>query len=303
MLGILLGLLSAFLQSCSYLVSARFVRQTGYSAKVLISTASVLMAFFGAAVLPFVAPAPGAPWITLLTPATIGAVVAVASNTTNGFLLKHVDSSRASPLLSLKVPLVALFCMAADGETLNLLQWLGIALVIAAAFLLANAGRRMTLAAWGWLLATCVLFALSDYMLKWSFDVCAPYCPRGYIQYAVLTLCLTEIMSGVTGVAMMLCQPRLPPALWAKHSLPWAALWFSAILLLCVAFTLIGVVQGTIVQCSRGLISVVLGWIVMRAGGTALEAKVPVSVVLRRVLAALLVGAGIAVFKIAPSGL
>jgi len=67
---------------------------------------------------------------------------------------------------------------------------------------------------------------------------------------------------------------------------PSALTWFGSMCLLYACFGLIGVVFGNIVQSTRGMISIALGWMVARWGMTHLESHAPRSALWRRMAGA-----------------
>ena len=222
-------------------------------------------------------------------------IVCLAANAAMLFLLKHLDSSRASPLLAVKVPMLAAFYAFGLSRPCSAAQWFGVALVVAAAALLAGAGRRISRAAWGWLLATCAGYCIADWYIVRTFDAVAPAFPDLFGR-SLFALALIYVVTGAASVALLPFSPRFPAADWRRHALPYAVLWFGAMIVLYVCFAACGLVLGNIVQSTRGLISVALGWFVARAGRTDLEERVGLAVLARRVFAALLLVAAVALY-------
>ena len=296
--GLAAGFAAAFLQSCSYLVSARYVRESGRAAWTLLPPSFALMGLGALALLPLAWPAGGAAavaWRPALAAAALSTLFCLAANAAMFFLLKHLDSSRASPLLAVKVPMLAAFYAFGLGRSCSAAQWLGVALVVAAAALLAGAGRRISRAAWGWLLATCAGYCVADWYIVRTFDAVAPAFPDLFGR-SLFALALIYVVTGAASVALLPLAPRFPAADWRRHALPYAALWFSAMVVLYACFASCGLVLGNIVQSTRGLISVALGWFVARAGRTDLEERVGAAVFARRVFAALLLVAAVALY-------
>ena len=128
-----------------------------------------------------------------------------------------------------------------------------------------------------------------------TFDAVAPVCP-GLFGRSVFALAVIYAVSGAAALALMPAVPRFSGRDWLRHALPYAAVWFGAMVVLFACFASCGLVLGNIVQSLRGLVSVVLGWLVARSGRTDLEEKVPAGTVARRVLAALLVVAAVALY-------
>ena len=296
--GLAAGFAAAALQSCSYLVSARYVRESRRQAWTLLPPAFALMGLGAIALLPATWPAGGAaavPWRPALAAAGLSTLFCLAANAAMFRLLRLVDSSRASPLLAAKVPMLAAFYSFGLGRPCTAAQWCGVALVVAAAALLAGAGRRISRSGWGWLLATCAGYCVADWYIVRTFEAVAPAFP-GFAGRSLFSLALIYLVTGAASLALLPFVPRFPAAEWRRHALPYAALWFLAMVALYGCFAACGLVLGNIVQSTRGLVSVGLGWLVARTGRTDLEERVGAGVVARRVLAALLLVAAVALY-------
>jgi hypothetical protein len=72
-----------------------------------------------------------------------------------------------------------------------------------------------------------------------------------------------------------------------------------AICLLFACFGLIGVVYGNVVQSTRGIMAVGIGWIVAHIGHAHLESKVSRRVFRRRVAGAILMTAAVILYRLA----
>lgn len=297
--GIAVGLLAAFLQSCSYVVSARYVRQSGRPAWTLLPPSYVLMApaalALAAAMLRF-AQGP-VPWRAALLPAAFSMATCVLANATMFQMLRSVDASLASPMLGLKVPMLAAFYTFALARPCTAAQWVAVALVLVATAALAVAGRRLTRAAWGWLLATCAGFSLSDWLIGMTFEAVEPAFPS-FAPRALFSLGFIYLVCAVAAVASLPFCPRLPREGWLRWAAPYAAVWFVAMMALYACFATCGIVLGNIVQNTRGLLSIALGWAVARAGRTDLEERVSRAVLVRRVVAAALLLGAIALYAL-----
>ena len=270
--GIAVGFLAAFLQSCSYLVSARYVRLSGRPAWTLLPPSYLLMAPAAAAVVAATLPlAQGAsPWRAAFAPAFWSMACCVVAAAFYTFAL-------ARP------------CTAA--------QWVAVGLVLAATAALALSGRRLGRAGWGWLLATCAGFSLADWLIGETFAAVEPAFPS-FGPRAIFSLGFIYLVSGAAAALAMPFCPRLPRAGWLRWAAPYAAVWFAAMAALYACFATCGIVLGNIVQNTRGLLSIALGWLVARAGRTDLEERVSRAVLARRVAAAALLLAAVALYAL-----
>lgn len=297
--GLAIGLVAAFFQSCSYVVSTSYVRGSGKPAWTLLAPSFGLMGLFAAALLPFARPAAGSPPPdgTRLLPSAVACIaMCMAGNGAMFFLLRRLDSSRASPLLALKVPILAAAGMAATGRVCSAAQGFAVALVVVSAFLLAGAGRRVTAGAWAWLFVACAAFCASDWFITVSCDACEAAFGGSVARVSLFAACVIYIAGGLFSLAALVVQGVPSRRVWLRWAAPYAVCWFSAMIALFACFSLCGLVLGNIVQSARGLVSVALGWAVARAGRTELEENVAVSVLARRAAAALLVIAAMALY-------
>ena len=137
----------------------------------------------------------------------------------------------------------------------------------------------------------------SSARFRMLFEAVEPAFP-GVLARSLFALALIYAVTGAASAALMPAVPRFRAADWRRHALPYAALWFSAMVVLYVCFAACGLVLGNIVQSTRGLISVGLGWLVARAGRTDLEERIAPAVLVRRVAAAVLLLAAIALYAL-----
>jgi hypothetical protein len=87
------------------------------------------------------------------------------------------------------------------------------------------------------------------------------------------------------------------PKDWRDAS-PFAVTWFTSMICLFFAFGQIGIVLGTILQCTRGFMTILLGVMLMYLGFEHIEPRQPRSVILRRLAAGLLMFLGITLYII-----
>ena len=90
------------------------------------------------------------------------------------------------------------------------------------------------------------------------------------------------------------------PGLMFLPSLCITAAWLVGMMCLFICFEAVGVVYGNILQSTRGLISIVIGAHLAGLGMVHLEQKHPRHVVLRRLGAAAMMCAAIALYRISP---
>ena len=207
-----------------------------------------------------------------------------ASNSMTSFfiVLKQVEATRASSLLGLKLIVLALIAVLI-GKPLSPLQWTAIALCTVAAVGMNFSGGHLPFKSVFWLMLSVLFYALCD-------------------------SCITEMMLmmpgksmltnsfGVIGISYTALALAVLPAVWKypfrKKSMldtvPYSFFYFTSILFLMTCFGLIGVVFGSIIQAGRGIISVLLGILLIRLGFEKTEPMVSKQLWIQRALMAVL---------------
>jgi drug/metabolite transporter (DMT)-like permease len=210
--------------------------------------------------------------------------------------LRHTDASRASPLLTLKVLFLAGFTVLFLGAHMTGTQWLAAVLAVAAAVALNYSGKGMPPSAIVPLLAACVGYSLSDLYIRDLVLAIKAGGELSMFRASILAVGCSYVITGVVALAALPLGGGVRTLRQWPYAVPFAAAWFSAMIVLFACFATIGVVPGNIVQSSRGLISIFLGAGLARLGHTHLEQKVSRWVLVRRVVAAAALMAAIAMF-------
>ncbi len=291
-LGLVLGLCAAFFQSCSYLGSRWFVgRYPGGSVK-LLALAHVWMGaasvFLAAAFWPEEMPAFGTYAYSLL--GTVGFYL--LGQMCLFLALRHTDASRVSPLLGLKVLMLALMSAAFLDVHYNIQQWAAVGLSILAAVMLALSGGTIARNSLLWAIAACLPYCLSDMNIKL---LVGHFESMGLLGSSVFATAITYIFCGLIGGILLIFLPRESKRQW-RYALPFAAAWLISMLFLYACFAQIGVVFGNILQSTRGIQSILMGAVVAHWGMVSLERKVARGALLERIAAAALMTAAIALF-------
>jgi uncharacterized membrane protein len=292
LLGLALGLCAAFFQSCSYLGSRWFVgRYPGGSVRLLalghvwMGAVSVVLA---AAFWPKEMPAFGTFSLSLL-----GTVAFYLLGQMCLFLaLRHTDASRVSPLLGLKVLILALMSTAFLDAHYSVGQWAAVGLSILAAVMLAQSGGAIARDSLLWALAACVPYCLSDMNIKL---LVGDFSAMGLLGSSVFATAISYILCGLIGGALLAVLPRANKRQW-RDAMPFATAWLISMLFLYACFGQIGVVFGNILQSTRGIQSILMGAVVAHLGMITLERKVARGAMLERIGAAVLMTAAIALF-------
>jgi len=291
-LGVFFGFMSAFSIAVSYLFSRRFVARFNNSSWHLLAISHVIMGVMSLAPLLFFLPKKLPPFIDYAFPVGL---CTFAYMMAQGFLflvLKKTDASRVSPLLGLKIAVIAIIGMLFYGKSFVPVQWLAIVLSMCAAFLLSRSGSRLGLAPVALIVLTCVGYSFSDFNVEIIMKQFA-YLPLW--RATVIGVCLIYIVCGVFGLVLLFFLDRPSVGMW-KSALPFSVIWLVAMVFLFSCYALIGPVYGNIMQSSRGIISIILGSLVAAAGHVHLEEKIHKSVLVRRIAAAAFMTAAIVLF-------
>jgi drug/metabolite transporter (DMT)-like permease len=266
--GVAAGLCAAFFLSVSYVCSRVFLARFPGGAVSLLASSHVLMGILAAMILTFLVPATLPCFAEYAVP-LIGTIFFYFLAQFGLFqALRTADASRVSPLLGLKIVVLALISEVFLGERFSGWRWGGVLLSVGAGGMLSLSSEgKVAWASVGWVVATCIGYSLSDLLVKEFIDA---FMDLGLVRGSLAALCVCYFACGIVGAAMLIRLPRVTRRMW-RNCLPFAATWFVAMFFLFVCFARIGVVFGNIVQSSRGVISVLVGLAVGAAGLVQVE--------------------------------
>lgn len=267
--GIIGGILSAFLQSVSYVFSRTFIHRHRSSIELVVFS-QLIMGVFGALTIPLMLPFSHYPRTLTFFSLILLCVLSFAAGQYGFFqALKELEASRLSSLLGLKIVILALFAMVLTGTSLHFLQWIAIILCSASAIGMNFTGGRITLKAVFWLVFMLFAYALCDML---EAELILQMNGRSLIADSTAVAALMYLILG--GLTL----PFLLKYQWSFHKckdvVPYAASWYCAIVLLFLCYGSIGAVFGNIIQASRGIISVVLGAWLLHLGYEHLEPRI-----------------------------
>ncbi|GAA0789503.1 EamA family transporter [Marinobacterium sediminicola] len=290
--GIILGLMAASLQALSYLFSARFGLRYQASPVTLLVLMHVWIGAVALLAFPFLWHPQilgSTKWLLPLGVMTFSYLLAQLALFQS---LRHAESSRVSPLLGLKIMVLAFLGSVWQGEHYSVLQWGAVALCALGGIWLSRSGGSIPWQASGWIGLACVGYALSDlsvvYLVR-AFD------QLELLHAAVLSVAMSYLLCGL---GCLLWWPRLTQRHLILQSTPVALSWLLAMVCLFTCFALLGAVFGGIVQSGRGLISILLGLLVVRLGWSAGEQSSDPRVLIQRLLAAGLMLVAIVLFAL-----
>ncbi len=290
--GILFGLAAALFHSLSYLSTRFYVsgRQGGVIGLLLVG--HVIMGIVSLILLPFFLLPDLPPMWTYLRPAAVSSLFYLLGQAGLFVALRRADASRVSPLLGLKLVILAGISVTLLGKSLSPAQWGAVGLAVAAAFALNYSGRPLSWPSVAGVLTACLFYSLSDLnivVLVRSLD------SRGGFRAALMGTFVCYILCGVVCLALLPWAGHKPWRDW-PYALPFAATWLGAMVCLFACFGAVGVILGGILQSTRGIISVALGAPLAAMGWIRLEQPAGRGVLLRRLIAAGMMTAAIALF-------
>ena len=292
-LGVICGFLSASFLAISYLLMRTHSLSSGWQLGFVIR-AQILQGLLCLALLPLVWPKGATLASDFIIPATAAAVSFLGGQVGLLTAVRFTEASRISPLLGMKVAVVAIITVCLLGNHLNPLQWLAVALAVIGAIVLNQAGGRPPIKA---------LLAAGGALLCYA---CSDVCIRQTI-FALKPLALSPLHNGllivflvyaIAGVIILPALVKLQPqdAIRWRQAAPFAITWLLGATFLLICFAIVGVVFGGILQSTRGIISIALGAVLATRGLEHLEQRVSRGVLGRRLAAACLMSAAIALF-------
>ena len=289
--GIGFGLGAACCQSVSYLFSRRFVGRAQATPALLLVASHLLMGAASGIVLLLLWPRHMPPMTDYVVPLVGAGLFYLVAQFGLFSVLRSVEASRLAPLLGCKVLVLAILAVLFTRQSLHPLQWTAVGLSVVAAWSINEAGGRIPARTLALLSLTILGYCLSDLsigVLMKRLNGVAP-------SPAMVGTSLTYLLCGVATLPFAFRRDLRRAAVW-ELAAPYAAAWFVAMCLLYACFGLIGVVFGNIVQSTRGVMSVGIGWLTARVGHTHLESHVARNVFWRRVAGALLMMAAVACY-------
>jgi drug/metabolite transporter (DMT)-like permease len=298
--GIGSGLLSAFMASLSFAASAWALRGTkGLTSAGLLANACCVMGVLSVVGIFFVwRPGFEVGFIGRL-PALFGTVAAFWCAQCAVFTAqRYVDGSQLVPLLGLKLPMLAILNGLIYREHFSWLQLLAIAMTVAAAFVLNNAGKRIPLKSFCALLVGCLCYSLSDIFLRIEVQQIHEQVTVSQPLASAQCTFLAYLISGVVGACLVPCLKGARVAKALAHSIPYGACWLTSIVFITLCFARLGTVNGSIVQASRGIMSVLMAPVLIMLGMTWLETRTGWWIYLRRLIAAAMMIGAIAFYNL-----
>ncbi|MDD4871231.1 MAG: EamA family transporter [Kiritimatiellae bacterium] len=293
-MGIILGIGASLSQSLSYLFSRRFIKECGDDWRLLLAVSHILMGLMSLVILPFLCVRQDFPALKAAVIPAIGtAGFYFTAQAVLFAALKRVEASRISPLLGLKVVVLALLATAMGKQHLHWQNWLAVVMSGSAAFFLNEIGGRIPLKAMVFVTLTVTGYSFSDMNIRDMLIVLAPAGDRG----PFIGVCMSYILCGVCG-GLMLFKTGLPKRRAWVLAFPHAVAWFASMFLFYWSIVMINLIFASVVQATRGIISIWLGVIVAELGMDHIEKPLSRGVLWKRIAAAVLMVVAIVLYSV-----
>jgi drug/metabolite transporter (DMT)-like permease len=301
--GMAAGLAAAFFSSISYLISRHHgTRRPGGSRRLLV-LAHLLMGLLCVPVTWWLLPetkglsafAANAVWL----PCLISTLSYFGGQACLFHLLTRADASRLSPLLGLKIVAQALLLTVVLQKSLAPMQWLAILLCGAAALVLQQGKSGVTLQVLGLLALACFGFAIADLEIVALIDGLEGKLGVSRLRAGTIAMSMTYVLGGLIMFPLAVIEYRRRPGPEAKDwlaAMQYSAAWMGAMVTLYACIGSVGVILSTILQSTRGIMSVVLGAVLAHHGWHELESRVDRSMLIKRIIAAALMTGAIGVY-------
>ncbi len=291
-LGLLAGLLAATGQSLAYVFSRRLVHR-GFALARLLVMSHLLMGLAVLPLLPFVWTEDFHHPARWFWPVTGTAGFYLLGQIGLFYALRHTQASRVAPLLGLKIVILAVIAAVWLQLPLGPVQWLAVALTTAAAFVLNYTGGANPPRAVAAILLTCLFYSLSDLCIVHL--IIGLNSDDNLIMASVRAMILEHLFCGLLAIPLLPWLGSRKVADW-RGVTPYATAWLASMFGMFAAIALVQVVLANILQSLRGILSVLFGALIARAGHHHLEAHAPRDVLIRRAIAAVMMTLGVGLY-------
>ena len=299
-IGVIAGLIAAFMQSISYILSRHVLHAHNTTPLHLMLISNVWMGLICVVVLPFVWPQPEAGYGVFFGFLAFQILAYLGAQAGFFWAIRHAAASRVSPMMGIKIVFSAILAFSVRDESLNLMQIAAVVLTLVAAFAVSKSGERIPWKALLGTLIAVICFALSDL----GITLCADAINSDPSQRTVmvpLTICIMSY--SISGILALALYPVFKRTLahtkkeWAwKASLGYSLAWLAAMVFLFTTFAMIGLVFGAIAQSLRGPLSVLLAALIAKMGWEHIEQKRSRADFIKQVLSALLMVVAISLY-------
>ena len=255
-LGIICGLLAALCQSLCYIATRHYVQRRPAGAnRTLLVLANIEMGVVSLALLPFFWSHMVVDWSIFLGPTLLALVTYILGQTALLVALRYAEPSKVSPLLGLKLIVLAGLSSFLYPGSLTGLQWGAVVVCVAGALALYHAGGRWNPVALGAVFLACLFYSFSDWNIKRMINALPTNQSLAWRSMFAMLVCYS--LSGLVAVPFLAVWGSRRYREW-RGVMPYAASWYVAMWFLFACFAFVGPVYGNILQSTRGLISILL---------------------------------------------
>lgn len=279
--GVVFCFLTAFAQSCSYLLSRSYLtRHAGPYAMTIYSqlflailAVATLFALNGQYAFPLTAEN-----LASLTAATM---LIYSSQLLYFLCATEIEASRLSALTGLKLIVLAFLCHWILCDDISAMRWIAVVLCTLSAVGMNFAGCRISIR--GTILLILLMFvnATADIVISHLIQSVE----GGNIAVRAMAAAgMAYLLLGIVSLPSLLFIPR--SFVRFRDSIPYSLVWFGATISLYLCFGMVHVLFVNIIVSSRGIISVLLGALISCWGYKELEPTVSRRAWLRRLIMA-----------------
>lgn len=295
LIGIPMGLGTALFVTLAYFASRRYTVAGHGSPVHLLVRGHLLIALLFLPILFWLWPrgiGSPVPWAVYVVPTV---VTFIGAQVLLNVLLRRADASAVAPMMGIKIVPAALASLLFLGEQIGPWQWVGVGLAFASAFLLQQAGGRRLAPVELMLVAAMMLcYVACDTFIKMGIDALVAL-GEPTVRASFFYAAVTYVSLGLVSLALLPKFGSTHPKDWLRP-MPYAVFWALCALTLFAAFGLLGIVLGAMLQSTRGLMAIVLGWLIARMGHEHLETPTDASTLWRRLGAAAAMTAAVGLY-------
>jgi hypothetical protein len=223
--------------------------------------------------------------------------------------LRYAEPSRVSPLMGVKIIFLAglsafltqpQVAATAPVAGLTAMQWAGVILSVVAAVALNYAGAALRKRAVAAVLLACLAFTFSDWNIgRANVAIHAALPGASVLRVSFLNVGLAYILAAIPALGLAPVWGTRKTRDWMDAA-PFAVAWFAGMLFLFWCFAEVGPLLGAILQSTRGLISIIIGSLLIHWGHLHMEPHSTRGVLARRLAAGALmfVAVGLYVIKV-----
>ncbi len=304
--GIAAGLTAAFFSSVSYLVSRHHGTRERHASRRLLIFAHVLMGLTST-IAALITYSPdilnsGIWHWNIWLPCVVSTGTYLFGTSAVFRVLTRNDASRLSPLLGLKIIALGLIVSLVFSQTLSIEQWAAVMLCAVAAILLQQGGSGLPVQSLILLSCGCICFAIADLGIVEMINAIQNNLFLSRFSAGCLALLLTYVFIGLIVLPLTLFEYGRQPSPTSRDwraAVEYSGAWLLAMFGLYACIGCVGVILSTILQSTRGIMSVILGAVVSGQGWHDLESRVDRHVLVRRLIAAVCMTAAVALYVIA----